>query len=90
MSIIMYYIWMLTNEPSPQMFDRETKGAYALEIEARDGAPSARPHSNGQPNSVTKVSLVWNIGIWGDVHMTSLNFWALCPPAVKTSLVNDL
>ena len=62
MSIIMYYTWMLTNEPSPQMFDRETKGAYALEIEARDGAPSARPHSNGQPNSVTKVSLIWNQG----------------------------
>ena len=35
-------------------FDRETKGAYALEIEARDGAPSARPHSGGKPNSVTK------------------------------------
>lgn len=32
-------------------FDRETKGAYALEIEARDGAPSARPNSGGQPNS---------------------------------------
>ena len=62
-----YHTWMLTNEPSPQMFDRETKGAYALEIEARDGAPSARPHSNGQPNSVTKVSLVWKYGamyIW--------------------------
>ncbi len=35
-------------------FDRETKGAYALEIEARDGAPSARPNSGGKPNSVTK------------------------------------
>ena len=30
---------------------RETKGAYALEVEARDGAPSARPNSGGQPNS---------------------------------------
>ena len=57
-SYVDYHTWMLTNEPSPQMFDRETKGAYALEIEARDGAPSARPHSNGQPNSVTKVSLI--------------------------------
>ncbi len=36
------------------VFDRETKGAYALEIEARDGAPSARPNSGGQPNSGTK------------------------------------
>ncbi|XP_019698472.2 neural-cadherin isoform X4 [Harpegnathos saltator] len=36
------------------MFDREKQGAYALEVEARDGAPSARPNSNGQPNSVTK------------------------------------
>ena len=33
------------------VFDRETKGAYALEVEARDGAPSARPNSGGQPNS---------------------------------------
>ncbi len=30
---------------------RETKGAYALEVEARDGAPSARPNSGGQPNT---------------------------------------
>ncbi|KAL5279010.1 hmr-1.2 family protein [Megaselia abdita] len=36
------------------VFDREKKGAYALEVEARDGAQSARPNSNGQPNSVTK------------------------------------
>ena len=33
------------------VFDRETKGAYALEIEARDGSPSSRPNSNGKPNS---------------------------------------
>ena len=32
------------------VFDREKQGAYALEVEARDGAPSARPNSNG-PNS---------------------------------------
>lgn len=32
------------------MFDREKQGAYALEVEARDGAASARPNSNG-PNS---------------------------------------
>ncbi|XP_070157595.1 neural-cadherin isoform X1 [Polyergus mexicanus] len=36
------------------MFDREKQGAYALEVEARDGAPSARPNGNGHPNSVTK------------------------------------
>lgn len=32
------------------VFDREKQGAYALEVEARDGAASARPNSNG-PNS---------------------------------------
>lgn len=37
------------------IFDRETKAAYALNIEARDGAPSARPNSAGQPNSVTRL-----------------------------------
>ncbi|XP_045534193.1 neural-cadherin isoform X1 [Papilio machaon] len=36
------------------VFDREKQGAYALEVEARDGAPSARPNSDNQPNSVTK------------------------------------
>ena len=36
------------------ILDREDKNAYALEIEARDGAPSARPNSRGKPNSVTK------------------------------------
>ncbi|XP_065207824.1 neural-cadherin isoform X2 [Planococcus citri] len=36
------------------VFDREKQGAYALEIEARDGAPSARPNSHEVPNSVTK------------------------------------
>ncbi|KAB7494699.1 Neural-cadherin [Armadillidium nasatum] len=35
-------------------FDREEKQAYALEVEARDGAPSARPNANGKPNTVTK------------------------------------
>ncbi|RZF47624.1 hypothetical protein LSTR_LSTR016068 [Laodelphax striatellus] len=33
------------------IFDREKQGAYALEVEARDAAPSARPNSNGMPNS---------------------------------------
>ncbi|XP_066147632.1 neural-cadherin isoform X5 [Euwallacea fornicatus] len=36
------------------VFDREKQGAYALEVEARDGAPSARPNSDNEPNSVTK------------------------------------
>ncbi|XP_054284040.1 neural-cadherin isoform X4 [Macrosteles quadrilineatus] len=36
------------------VFDREKQGAYALEVEARDNFPSARPNSGGQPNSVTK------------------------------------
>ncbi|XP_035701024.1 neural-cadherin isoform X3 [Folsomia candida] len=36
------------------VFDREKQAAYALAIEARDSAPSARPNSNGQPNTVTK------------------------------------
>jgi len=38
------------------VFDREKKGAYALEVEARDGAPSARPNSNG-PNSGEQYKL---------------------------------
>lgn len=33
------------------VFDREKQGAYALEVEARDGAPSARPNSGQEPNS---------------------------------------
>ena len=37
------------------IFDRETKGAFALNIEARDGAASARPNSGGQPNSVSRL-----------------------------------
>ena len=32
-------------------FDREYKQAYALEVAARDGAPSSRTHSDGQPNT---------------------------------------
>nr|XP_027213140.1 neural-cadherin-like [Penaeus vannamei] len=34
-------------------FDREEKQAYALEVEARDGAASARPNANGRPNTGT-------------------------------------
>lgn len=33
------------------VFDREKQGAYALEVEARDGAPSARPNNGDSPNS---------------------------------------
>ena len=38
-----------------QVFDREQKGAFALEVEARDGAPSARPNSGGRPNTGRKA-----------------------------------
>ena len=38
------------------VFDREKQGAYALAIEARDSAPSARPNSNGQPNTGESLS----------------------------------
>lgn len=43
------------------VFDREKQGAYALEVEARDGAPSARPNSNQQPNSGEFFFLVFLI-----------------------------
>lgn len=33
------------------VFDREKQAAYALEVEAHDGSPSARPNSNGLPNT---------------------------------------
>lgn len=39
------------------VFDREKQGAYALEVEARDNFPSARPNSNGQPNSGESLSV---------------------------------
>lgn len=41
------------------VFDREKQGAYALEVEARDGAPSARPNSNNQPNSGESLFLCY-------------------------------
>lgn len=37
------------------IFDREKQGAYALEVEARDGAPSARPNNENDPNSGTRA-----------------------------------
>lgn len=39
------------------VFDREKQGAYALEVEARDGAPSARPNNGDAPNSGTYLIL---------------------------------
>lgn len=39
------------------VFDREKQGAYALEVEARDGAPSARPNNGDAPNSGMLSSL---------------------------------
>ena len=41
------------------IFDREKQGAYALEVEARDGSASARPNSNGQPNSGKSIVLLF-------------------------------
>lgn len=41
------------------VFDREKQGAYALEVEARDGAPSARPNSNQQPNSGKLIFIIF-------------------------------
>lgn len=53
------------------VFDREKQGAYALEVEARDGAPSARPNSHGQPNSgewslevIISRQTIWLITGW--------------------------
>lgn len=37
-------------------FDREEKQAYALEVEARDGAASARPNANGRPNTGNAIT----------------------------------
>lgn len=46
------------------VFDREKQGAYALEVEARDGAPSARPNNGEAPNS----------GIFYTIHKTIKSF----------------
>lgn len=48
------------------VFDREKQGAYALEVEARDGAPSARPNSGDQPNSGKWIS-DFSKKLWSDV-----------------------
>ena len=53
-----------------QVFDREQKGAFALEVEARDGAPSARPNSGGRPNTGRKV-LFHLMKIW--LHFINYN-----------------
>lgn len=50
------------------VFDREKQGAYALEVEARDGAPSARPNNDNAPNS----------GINHDVQYSIVLFIKLC------------
>lgn len=42
-------------------FDREEKQAYALEVEARDGAASARPNANGRPNTGKDVSIFFTL-----------------------------
>ena len=44
-------------------FDREEKQAYALEVEARDGAASARPNANGRPNTgKLQILICWVCG----------------------------
>lgn len=50
-------------------FDREEKQAYALEVEARDGAASARPNANGRPNTGTVGSFLFlkRCLFWGQV-----------------------
>lgn len=53
------------------VFDREKQGAYALEVEARDGAPSARPNSDDQPNSGEfPINVVHDV-----VHFPNPNSW---------------
>jgi len=42
------------------VFDREKQGAYALEVEARDGAPSARPNNGEAPNSGIFYTILLN------------------------------
>ncbi len=56
------------------IFDRETKGAYALEIEARDGAPSARPNSAGKPNSGKSTFFKATITKCLDLHSNFLAY----------------
>lgn len=41
------------------VFDREKQGAYALEVEARDGAPSARPNNGDSPNSGMNIIIIY-------------------------------
>ena len=55
-----------------QIFDRETKGAFALEVEARDGAPSARPNSGGKPNTGKKTHSLNNCAAPIDVLTLTL------------------
>merc|ERR1712203_577402 len=33
-----------------EVLDRERKSVYTLEVEVKDGAPSAQPNQGGQPN----------------------------------------
>lgn len=46
------------------VFDREKQGAYALEVEARDGAPSARPNNGDAPNSGKRTTGVFCVTRW--------------------------
>lgn len=54
------------------VFDREKQGAYALEVEARDGAPSARPNNGDSPNSgMKKYAYASRFYIRYDCHSVS-------------------
>ena len=62
------------------VFDREKQGAYALEVEARDGAPSARPNSNGQPNSgMSKIYITFSSRDDQNYEISLVAECVLCP-----------
>lgn len=60
------------------VFDREKYAAYALAIEARDSAPSARPNSNGQPNT-GKISAFVLVNV-------KISLVGLCAPRILFGL----
>ncbi|KAL1404414.1 hypothetical protein pipiens_001719 [Culex pipiens pipiens] len=68
------------------IFDREKQGAYALEVEARDGAPSARPNSNQQPNSGKQLKR-WQGVAFSSRISRNLTVKAFPPSIVKAAAV---
>lgn len=69
------------------VFDREKQGAYALEVEARDGAPSARPNSDNQPNSGTYVHFYLSTSMSRSVTTDQLS---VAPPSYLYRLLSHL